>query len=180
MGDPEDACCVSKEPCRSRSSKSETSTQSKFPTLNGVKVIDKASATCSLDDIDIESADFEVEHVILSVQGMTCTGCEKKLYRVLNSLPTISNVETSLVLSQAKFNFSKSGFDSTARMIKTVERMTGFKCVKLARSGVRLDLVRGFEPYCANTSDVIEHLLQTHVVVMFFKVDLQCLVGVCS
>jgi len=42
---------------------------------------------------------FPVEHVVLSVQGMTCTRCEKKLHRSLDMIPEILNIKTSLLLA---------------------------------------------------------------------------------
>jgi Cu2+-exporting ATPase len=52
-----------------------------------------------IDNIDIEKGLFQVEHLVLSVEGMTYTGCEKKLYRSLDSLSAISNIKTSLLLA---------------------------------------------------------------------------------
>lgn len=96
------------------------------------------------DDIDIEKGRFQAEHVVLSVRGMDCTGCEKKLSRSLASFPAISNVKTSLVLSQAEFDLSGSHLGDYANIIKTIEKMTGFTCTKMIQSGQELDMtVRG-------------------------------------
>jgi Cu2+-exporting ATPase len=91
----------------------------------------------------MEKGLFQVEHLLLSVQGMTCTGCEKKLYRSLDSLPAISNVKTSLVLAQAEFDLSGSNTGDSVNIIKTIERMTGFTCVKIIQSGQELDMIVG-------------------------------------
>ncbi len=56
--------------------------------------------------MDVEKAllSNESEHVILSISGMTCTGCETKLLRSLNSYPAVKNVKASLILSRAEFD----------------------------------------------------------------------------
>ncbi|CZR58078.1 related to nitrogen fixation protein fixI [Phialocephala subalpina] len=93
------------------------------------------------DSIDIEKGLFHVEHLILSISGMTCTGCEKKLFRSLDSLPSISNIKTSLVLAQAEFDVSSTSTIDTVSVIKTIEKMTGFTCSKMTQSGQDLDLI---------------------------------------
>lgn len=97
-------------------------------------------------DVDLETGTSQIEHVILSVQGMTCTGCEKKLYRSLGMLPAISNIKTSLLLAQAEFDLSSSSISSdSAQTIKSIEKMTGFACTKMNNSAHELDLfVCGF------------------------------------
>ena len=93
-------------------------------------------------EVDLENSVFQVERVVLSVQGMTCTGCEKKLYRSLDMLPAISNIKTSLLLAQAEFDLSRSSTSSdTVNTIKTIEKMTGFTCTKMTQSGYELDLI---------------------------------------
>jgi Cu2+-exporting ATPase len=52
-----------------------------------------------IDNLDIEKGLLQVEYLVLSVHGMTCTGCEKKLYRSFGSLLAILNIKTSLVLA---------------------------------------------------------------------------------
>jgi copper chaperone CopZ len=54
--------------------------------------------------IDVEKGPSLFEHVILSVQGMTCTGCETKLFKSLSSIPSITKLQTSLVLSRTEFD----------------------------------------------------------------------------
>lgn len=93
-----------------------------------------------MENHDIENGLFEVEHLVLSVQGMTCTGCEKKLYRSLESLPAVSNVKTSLILAQAEFDMTGTSMNS-ANIIETIERMTGFICTRKTGAGEELDLI---------------------------------------
>ncbi|KAH6670797.1 E1-E2 ATPase-domain-containing protein [Halenospora varia] len=100
-----------------------------------------SSSISNVDNIDIENGLFEVEHLVLSVHGMTCTGCEKKLYRSLDSLPAVSNIKTSLVLAQAEFDLNISASFQNGDIIKTLEKMTGFTCMRMVQSGEELDLI---------------------------------------
>lgn len=94
------------------------------------------------NESDLEKGEFPVEHVLLSVQGMTCTGCEKLLYGSLGMIPEISNVKTSLLLAQAEFDLRlSSAAVDTPNTIKAIEKMTGFTCTKMTQSGHALDLI---------------------------------------
>jgi Cu2+-exporting ATPase len=97
-----------------------------------------AHPTSELNGIDIERATFSVEHVTVSVSGMTCTGCEKKLYRSLDSFPAVTNIKTSLLLAQAEFDLS--GTTDSVELLKSLENMTGFTCAKMNQSGQVLDI----------------------------------------
>lgn len=91
---------------------------------------------------DIERAlplSNSTEHVILSVQGMTCTGCEKKLSRALGDLPSVTNLKTSLVLSRAEFDLNLS-LDSVSGVIQRIARATDFQCERIFNSGQELDV----------------------------------------
>jgi copper chaperone CopZ len=100
------------------------------------------TSNASADQVDLEKGALEVEHLIISVQGMTCTGCEKSLSKALTSMPAVSNIKTSLVLGRAEFDFRASSADiSVAETIKTLEKMTGFTCSKMTLSGHELDLL---------------------------------------
>ncbi|KFX99073.1 hypothetical protein V490_01972 [Pseudogymnoascus sp. VKM F-3557] len=94
------------------------------------------------NEVDLEKGGFLVEHVVLSVQGMTCTGCEKKLYASLGTIPEISNIKTSLLLARAEFDLSRfSPSTNVVNTIKTIEKITGFTCTKMTQSVHELDLV---------------------------------------
>ena len=96
----------------------------------------------SADQVDLEKGILEVEHLIISVQGMTCTGCEKSLSKALTSMQAVSNIKTSLVLGRAEFDFRADSADiSVAETIKTIEKMTGFTCSKMILSGHELNLI---------------------------------------
>jgi heavy metal translocating P-type ATPase len=93
-------------------------------------------------EVDLENDTTPLRHVILSVQGMTCTGCEKKLYRSLDVLPELSNIKTSLLLAQAEFDLREPTHDiNIVNTIKTIEKMTGFTCTRMTQSEHELDLI---------------------------------------
>jgi Cu2+-exporting ATPase len=80
------------------------------------------------------------EHVILSISGMTCTGCETKLKRTLGAVESVKNLKTSLVLARAEFDLDfRAG--SLADVMKHVERTTEFKCERVMNQGSNIDLV---------------------------------------
>lgn len=81
-----------------------------------------------------------VEHVTLSVSGLTCTGCETKLKRTLETVAGIGNLRTSLVLSRAEFDVDLS-FTTAELVVKHLERTTEFKCEIITRNGSTLDVI---------------------------------------
>lgn len=89
---------------------------------------------------DIEDQGQGKERVILSISGMTCTGCETKLSRSLASVSAIKDLKTSLVLSRAEFNIDLR-LGSVAEVIKHLERTTEFKCERIQNQGSSLDLI---------------------------------------
>ncbi|KAK1248039.1 hypothetical protein MKX07_000927 [Trichoderma sp. CBMAI-0711] len=106
-----------------------------------------ASSTRALSDtareVDVEktvASHDEKEHVILSISGMTCTGCETKLVRSLGTLPSVKNLKTSLVLSRAEFDLVGHGV-SVEEVTKHLERTTEFKCERISYKGSSLDIV---------------------------------------
>jgi Cu2+-exporting ATPase len=104
--------------------------------------ISPCTSNARADQVDLEKGALEVEHLIISVQGMTCTSCEKSLSKALTSLPAVSNIKTSLVLGRAEFDFCATSADiSVAETIKSLEKMTGFTCSKMTLSGHELDLI---------------------------------------
>lgn len=101
----------------------------------------RSSTDSSATIKDVEKGHSQSEHIIVSVQGMTCVGCEKKLRRALESLPEISNIKTSLVLAQAEFDLNASSSVNSDNTTKVIERMTGFTCTKVTQLGSYLDLI---------------------------------------
>ena len=92
-----------------------------------------------VSDVEKGSSGNEEEHVILSISGMTCTGCETKLVRTLGAHPSVRNLKTSLVLSRAEFDLV--GAASVVEVMMHLERTTEFKCEKVTNHGSSLDLV---------------------------------------
>ncbi|KAK0625186.1 E1-E2 ATPase-domain-containing protein [Bombardia bombarda] len=83
----------------------------------------------------------EKNRVILSISGMTCTGCETKLIRTLSAHPAIRNLKTSLVLSRAEFDLVSPSPATAAEVMAHLERTTEFKCERITNRGVSLDLI---------------------------------------
>ena len=75
-------------------------------------------------------------HVVLSVAGMTCTGCETKLRRTLGMLPAVANLKISLVLSRAEFDLvAGHGTAAVSDVVRHVARTTGFTCEDISSHG---------------------------------------------
>ena len=89
---------------------------------------------------DVEDRGTGKEHVVLSISGMTCTGCETKLTRTLVTLPAVNDLKTSLVLSRAEFNIDLR-LSSVEEVMKHLERTTEFKCERVQNEGSSLDLI---------------------------------------
>ena len=80
----------------------------------------------SLSPPSLEDGVAENGHVILSVSGMTCVGCETKLQRSLATIKTVRNLKTSLVLCRAEFDLDHR-YGSVQSVIHQLQRMTEFK-----------------------------------------------------
>ncbi|KAF5598202.1 Cu2+-exporting ATPase [Fusarium pseudoanthophilum] len=89
---------------------------------------------------DVEKQATGKEHVVLSISGMTCTGCETKLNRTLATVPAVNDLKTSLVLSRAEFNIDLR-LGSVDEVIKHLERTTEFKCERLQTKGSSMDFI---------------------------------------
>lgn len=92
------------------------------------------------DTLDIEKGLSGSEHIIISVSGMTCTGCETKLKRTLSSLEYIRNLRTSLVLARAEFDIDV-GSGSAADVLRHLQRTTEFNCEKINSQGVTINVI---------------------------------------
>jgi heavy metal translocating P-type ATPase len=99
------------------------------------------------ETVDVEKARITIkEHLILSVSGMTCTGCETKLRRTLGTLDYITTIKTSLVLARIELDLLP-GPASAEDVIKHLHRTTEFKCERVSNSGSWLNLL------CPSASD---------------------------
>lgn len=75
--------------------------------------------------IDLEKG-LAREHVMTQISGMTCTGCERKVQRVLANILGVYNVKTSLVLGRAEFDID-AGLP-VEEIAALLGRQTEFKC----------------------------------------------------
>ncbi|CAM1509619.1 Fc.00g033580.m01.CDS01 [Cosmosporella sp. VM-42] len=114
-----DGCCSSEKP-------------SFVPTVKA------KPSTAAINDLERQATG--TEHVILSISGMTCTGCETKLNRTLANVSAVKNLKTSLILSRAEFDLDLCAA-SVEDVVKHLERTTEFKCEKIADQGSNLDVV---------------------------------------
>ncbi|KEF51058.1 uncharacterized protein A1O9_12874 [Exophiala aquamarina CBS 119918] len=130
--------CTAKTGCCETDEKSETPVSSIAQITGGN---DKHIGGLSRS-VDLEKGIGGLEHLVISVQGMTCTGCETKLYKSILALPGAYNVRTSLVRAEAEFDLdleaSKGTVEST---VQTLESMTDFACKQVIRRGGILDVI---------------------------------------
>ncbi|KAK9238057.1 copper-translocating P-type ATPase [Lipomyces kononenkoae] len=89
---------------------------------------------------DLEKGISDKEHVILSISGMTCTGCETKLKRTLATMKSVKNLKTSLVLARAEFDHDLAA-GSLTEVINHLERTTEFKCAMITDQGSSMDII---------------------------------------
>lgn len=104
------------------------------------KPIDSIEVTPGTATPDLEKGLSSEEHIILSISGMTCTGCEAKLKRTLGTLQSVQNLKTSLVLSRAEFNLN-IGTQSLDEVIRYLVKTTEFKYERVTDQGSRVDIV---------------------------------------
>lgn len=79
------------------------------------------------------------EHIVFSVSGMTCSGCQRKLERMLGAHEAVRNLKTSLILARAEFDLDL-GAGSVAQVINHVQRTTDFICERMINQGSSIDL----------------------------------------
>ncbi|KAH7348439.1 P-type ATPase-like protein [Rhexocercosporidium sp. MPI-PUGE-AT-0058] len=129
----DNVCCVRKIACRAHEGETDST--------NWQSDIDKSGHESTSTIIQIEDRiSHQVERISISVQGMTCTGCESNLRKVLNSMVDISNIKTSLLLEHAEFNLRPSKALNSANIAHVIEEMTGFTCTRVIQSGETLEL----------------------------------------
>jgi heavy metal translocating P-type ATPase len=92
---------------------------------------------------DVEN-DAARDHVVLSVSGMTCTGCSTKLSNVLDQIDGISKSKVTFVSGSASFDFdSKAG--TLDEVLRLIERRTGFKTSRVVEGHQTLDVLMSHE-----------------------------------
>ncbi|KAH7134250.1 E1-E2 ATPase-domain-containing protein [Dactylonectria macrodidyma] len=138
LGPPRsDRCCSSKKPAAAMpdSSCSDGCCSSDHP-IHGLKKTEGQTPAVE----DLEKQGTGNERVVLSISGMTCTGCETKLNRTLATVPAVQNLKTSLVLSRAEFNINLR-LSTVDEVIKHLERTTEFKCQRLITKGESIEVI---------------------------------------
>lgn len=124
------------DPCSQTAAKQNCCTSEKAnTTMNSLEV-----RPSNPDVIDPEKSGIGKEHAVISVSGMTCTGCETKLQRTLASLPYVSKLRTSLILARAEFEID-TNFATIEDVIKYLAHTTEFKCEQISTQGSSIDLI---------------------------------------
>ncbi|KAK1833696.1 E1-E2 ATPase-domain-containing protein [Podospora conica] len=99
----------------------------------------------SSSDPDLEKGSVGYERAVVSVTGMTCTGCEKDLERVLLSRPQVKNLQTSLFLSRAIFDVDTS-VGSVEDVLKYLKKNSKFRCELVKLQAASLDVIAPGDP----------------------------------
>ncbi|CAG5175308.1 uncharacterized protein ALTATR162_LOCUS10702 [Alternaria atra] len=138
---PPKACATTrtKTSCCPPKNASKCYTDKKLTLVNTTEVVS------SSDNVDIEKGGDTREHVVISVSGMTCTGCETKLQRTLGSLDYVSKLQTSLVLARLELDINTS-LATVDDVVKHLHRTTEFKCEIVSNQGCSLDLICSGDP----------------------------------
>ena len=92
--------------------------------------------------IDLEKGSTDA-HAVIQISGMTCTGCEQKLHRVLSNITGVYNIKTSLVMGRAEFDVN-AGM-SINEVASLLERQTEFRCI-IHREGHQLEVLMPGRP----------------------------------
>lgn len=80
------------------------------------------------------------EHVLLSVTGLTCSGCAGQLEKVLASFPGITNIRVNFLAGLADFDIGDKSIDLN-KVIHQVERSTAFKCIRAPSQDTFVDVM---------------------------------------
>jgi len=116
------ACAKQKKTCRDKNSKWQT-------------------AQITIDhgtNSDVEH-DAAHEQVVLSVSGMTCTGCSTKMRNVLDAMPGLYKPKVTFVSGTAAFELD-SNVAKLDELLPLIEHRTGFKCSRILEGHQHLDL----------------------------------------
>lgn len=79
------------------------------------------------------------EQVVLSVSGMTCTGCSTKMRNVLDAMPGLHKPKVTFVSGTAAFELD-SNVAKLDELLPLIEHRTGFKCSRILEGHQHLDL----------------------------------------
>ncbi|KAF2837487.1 heavy metal translocatin [Patellaria atrata CBS 101060] len=99
--------CCAKDTCANVTDK--CCTQGEVPSHDNDSSTNKEDTLVARSDAeDPERGPAQVEHIILSVQGMTCSGCEKQLLNAMSTIKGLANMKSSLVLARVEFDLDVS------------------------------------------------------------------------
>lgn len=104
--------------------------------------VESVSCKDGLEKLETEDSSFIVEvdgsttnpnseRVSMTVQGMTCTGCEKNLQKALASFKVITNIKTNLLMARAEYDLRHTKTYTPEFIEKEIARMTGFTCARI-------------------------------------------------
>ncbi|KAK6496292.1 hypothetical protein TWF481_002317 [Arthrobotrys musiformis] len=89
-------------------------------------------------ETDIENAAAR-QRILLSVAGMTCTGCSRKVTNVLNGVNGVSSINVTFVTGVAEFDLDLA-VSNLQQVIPRIEKETGFKFSQIVSNHQTLDL----------------------------------------
>jgi heavy metal translocating P-type ATPase len=101
----------------------------------------RANTISTSNDVENDAAR---DHVVLSVSGMTCTGCSTKLSNVLDQIDGISKSKVTFVSGSASFDFD-SRVGTVDEALRLIERRTGFKTSRVVEGHQTLDVLMSHE-----------------------------------
>ncbi|KAK4448904.1 copper-translocating P-type ATPase [Podospora aff. communis PSN243] len=99
---------------------------------------------------DVEKGHTNYDHIVITVAGMTCTGCARKLERTLAALKQVRNAKATLVLSRAEFDLDPR-HGGLEEVMTHLNRTSEFKCEVAKTDGF------GFDATVPNTSIFTNH-----------------------
>ncbi|KJZ77671.1 hypothetical protein HIM_02848 [Hirsutella minnesotensis 3608] len=123
---------------------------------------DKEVAFIQIRDGDLEKGPGS-EHVVLAVDGMTCSGCGNKMERTLKAISGVSAVRVNFVMGSAEFSLVTS-VTSPDQVIRAAERATGFRCAKLSDDDQTIDVLSGGQSARALTESCIAGVNQASII----------------
>ncbi|KAH8819761.1 E1-E2 ATPase-domain-containing protein [Xylogone sp. PMI_703] len=88
-----------------------------------------------------EERGLDLDHMSLSIDGMTCTGCAKKVQRTLQSISEVLNIHVSFTTGTADFDLKQDGVASMSDVVSLLERQTGFKFAKIGNNDQYIDFL---------------------------------------
>jgi Cu2+-exporting ATPase len=117
-----------------------TACAAKANTCSG-EISERQTATTTIErdiDSDLEH-NAAHEQVVLSVSGMTCTGCSTKMRNVLDAIPGLYKPKVTFVSGTVVFELD-SNVAKLDELLPLIEHRTGFKCARILEGYQHLDL----------------------------------------